>query len=395
VLAISTLLLGFIQEVWLNSRLEYSVAYQGLRELKSRYSARSGVELSLLNVYIYKEVAKRLEDHKEIATVVRPYVDLIWSTPFIWPLPIPKDLLNSDQKSLQETRDNSFLKESYNIQIYPEDSRLDVNDLSVSQNYLRQFTFDTLLNLLILLVDQDSVLKEKYSPSDLREILNNISDWTDSDNESQNGGSEETIEANHLPLNRSFIYIEEIQKVPGVTKEIYQLLKPHITVYGSKGLNLNHVHSDILRALNMSEVMADEIYRYTQPNREESPPFQDIESFCNYLRERASVFCENLKNRYGTLGMLQFNTVSHFRIEGLAQSHKVLTSIEALIYDPLKSLENYKKSIALQKEIQDDQQDIPQEPQKTSSKPVKKQKLTLPRSVAPLPFFIMYWKEHL
>ena len=392
VLAVSTILLAFIQSVWMDSRLEHSSSYQQLRELKSRYSARSGMEISLLRLYIYKEAGKLIETNQQVASFVKPYMDLLWSVPFIWPLPIPEDILDSDKQSLKELEKKSFLKESYNINIYPEDGRLDANDLSSPQDYLRKFTFNTFLNLLVLSVEKDSRLKDQYGVSDLRRILNNISDWTDRDSDSQNGGSEESIEEGKYPFNRSFIYAEEIQEVPGVTKDIYNILKSHITVYGSKGLNPNYASREVLQALNIPEIIADEIRRYTTMGSSEYTPFKDLQNFCDYLTERSLALCEDFKNEYKTVEMLQFNTASHFRIEGLASSGKIITYTESLIYDPLQAIENYKKSVGIQKNLSDEKTNSSEEAKETD-KP--KKRLSVPRSIAHLPFFIMYWKENL
>ena len=399
VLAISTILLSFIQNVWINSRLEHSSSYQQLTELKLRYSARSGMEVSLLRLFIYKEADKMISSNKQVASLAKPYMDLIWSVPFIWPLPIPEDISDSDKKSLQDLTQKSFLKESYSISIYPEDGRLDVNDLSAPQDYLRKFTFNTLLNLLVLSLEKDSKLKDEYDVSDLQKILNNISDWTDTDNDSQNGGNEQSIEEGKNPFNRSFIHIEEIQEVPSVTKDIYEILKPHITVYGSKGLNLNYASQEIWLAFNVSEIVADEIRRYTTVGSSEYAPFKDLKTFCSYLTERDLALCEDFENEYGTLEMLQFNTASHFRIEGLASSRKMITYTESLIYDPLQAVENYKKSVSIQNGLSDKEskiQDFFQKPEKEKKEKKKPEKrLSLPESIAPLPFFIMYWKENL
>ena len=75
----------------------------------------------------------------------------------------------------------------------PVDGLLDVNELSSPLIYLREFTYLALLNLLSNAVQEKKELKDKYDISDLEEILNNLSDWTNLDGESQGGGSEELL----------------------------------------------------------------------------------------------------------------------------------------------------------------------------------------------------------
>ncbi len=396
VLAISTILLVFIQKIWVDSRLEHSSSYQELAELKSRYSARSGMELSLLRLFIYKEAEKLVKTNQQIASFVRPYMDLLWSVPFVWPLPIPENLSESDKKTLRELTRRSFLKESYNVSIYPEDGKIDINNLASPQTYLNTFTFTVLFNLLDLSLLDSPTLKEEYSRSDLEKILRNISDWVDENSESQNGGSEETVEEGKYPFNRSFMHIEEIQQVPGVTEDIYNILKSHITVYGSKGLNINYASQGILEALFLPPIIVDEIIRRTTIGSSEYAPFENVESFCEYLTERSLTFCEDFREAYQTLEVFQFNTVSHFRVEGLASSRKIVTSTESLLFDPLQAIENHKKSVDIEKKLQKEKSNTQDDfPGKEKEKKKQEDKVSIPKSIAPLPFFIMYWKENL
>ena len=159
-------------------------------------------------------------------------------------------------------------------------------------------------------------LKIKYDSGDFQDLLNNLADWVDPDNKSRSGGSEETLEEGKYPLNRSFLVLEEIKKTPGMTEEIYRVLKPHITVYGIKGLNINYVGKDVLLALDLSEDLVRDILSRIQRGGEFYKPFVDLKSFCTYLSERGSPLCANLEERFETLNMLKFNTALHFRIQG-------------------------------------------------------------------------------
>lgn len=396
VLGISTLILFVIQGLWSSSYLESVASHQRLWELRARYSARSSVELSLLRLSIYKESAQIISNNP-LASAVMPYLNLLWSVPFSWPFPVPEDILDSEKKEMEQMLEDSFFKESYQVQIIPEDQFIDINDLASPIDYVRRFTFDTLLNLLILAVEEQEELKDKYSQSQLVEILNHISDWIDEDTISQNGGSEQDLDSDTRPPNRSFVYTEELQKVSGVKGDIYNILKPHVTIYGSRSLNINYASREILLALNISEILVDDILRRTTLGSEDYQPFQNVQEFCQYLGERNSALCQDLENNYGTLEVLKFNTVSHFRIQGAGMSRKIQASVEVLAYDIAQGISDYKASITqqegiYQKEEENTNQD--QKSEKKAKKPAKNKQKSLGNE-SELPFFIMYWKENI
>ena len=332
ILAVSAMILPLIQGVWLDSQVHYKLTRHRLSEIQARYNAKSGIGLNLLRLHIFKAVEKSFGGGAW-DPMIRPFLDTSWSFPLAWPLPIPKDFLESEKDEMKALEKKSFFQGAYRASITPVDGFLDINDLSSPLVPLRKFTYETLLNLLLFFVEEEPQLKENYDRKKLEKILNNLSDWTDLDNDSQNGGREELLEEGKKPLNRSFISIEEIQKVPGMSPEIYQLLKPYITVYGAKALNINYAPKEILRALNLSEELVEQILYRTQRNSEAYKPFLDQKSFCDFMRDLEGGFCGILKDRYQSLKMLNFSYPVAFRIKSQGEHKGSSVRLEALLYD--------------------------------------------------------------
>ena len=355
ILAVSSLILPLIQGVWLDTQLEYQFRRYHLNKLQARWNASSGIGLSLLRLYIFKGIEKSVPQKWE--TLVRPVLDQVWLTPFVWPLSPLEEMLESEKDSLTDLTQLSFLKGSYISSIMAEDGLLDVNDLSSPLLFLRDFTYDTLFNLLWSAVQEDPELKEQYDEKDIEEILNNLSDWTDLDNDSQNGGSEELIEAGRFPLNRSFISIEEIKKTPKVTLKIFEVLSPHITTYGSKSLNINYAGEQVLKALNFSPALVEQILLRTQINSEFYQPFSNKEDFCRFVREQSFDWCGELMTDYQTLNMLSFNFPMAFRIKSHGEYRGQWVKLEALLYDLSSSSASYQKAVYQEQERQKQEAD--------------------------------------
>lgn len=354
ILSVIAVIIPLLQGVWLDSQIEYQFHRYRMNKLQARYNAKSGLALSLLRVYIFKGIEKSLP--KQWKPISGPMLDQIWSFPFVWPLPPSEDLLESEVDTLQNLTKQSFIKGAYGTSLFPEAGLLDLNDLSSPLQYLREFTYSALLNLLSLAVEEQEKLRDKYDLKDLERILNNLSDWTDLDNESQNGGLEDLLEPGKKPLNRSFASIEEIKKVPGVSLEIFDILKPHITVYGSKALNINYTNKKILQALNIPEDFSEQILLRTQKDSPYYKPFLNQKDFCDFTNTVGLLICEEIKDRWNTLDMLYFDYPMAFRIKSSGEYRGQIINLEGLIYDLSAVGLNYQKSLHYEKQRQKEEE---------------------------------------
>ena len=394
VLGFSVIIISILQSVLFDSKAEHISSQHKLNELRARYSARSGMEISLLRVLMYRQAQSLIGD-KASAPVIRTYLDLLWSFPFAWPLPISNIESEAEKEEIQKLLDESFLKAKYSSTITPEDGKIDLNDLSSPIPHIQQFTFDITLQLLNYAVENTEGLEDKYQPNDLLKIVNNIADWTDIDNQSRNGGSEETLAENQLPINRSFISLEEIRKVPKVEEDIYKILKSHATVYGTKGLNLNYASPEILRALNLPNPIIEIILNRTQRESENYSPFANRKSFCEFMKTQALDICDSLETKYKTSEMLRFNTVLHFRIQSLGQSQNSLSKTEAIVFDAYRLSEYYKKALQTHLKLlkPEDSEPAWQREGRNPHSPKKSDSEKIHYNSSS-PLFIMYWKEN-
>ena len=396
VLGLAFIISLILHRVLFDSQVEYISSRNNINSLRARYSARSSVELSLLRIRVFKEVQRALKGEKTQEAFFKPYADFIWRFPLAWPIPAPEDLPESDKKALQTTKQDSFLKAAYFTEITPEDGKIDINNLISPMDYLRNFTLDSLVNLLViegekreLEIDSEEALK----------ILLQVADWMDKDNVSQNGGDEDAIDPNNPPLNRSFLFVEEIKNVPEVTEEIYSILSPHVSVYGIKGININYATKPLLEAIGIYEGPAAFILSRTRVESPDYKPFSQTNEFCDFLWEQGGDLCQVLKERYNTLEMLQFNTPFHFLIKGLGNSKEAFSQVETLVYDANLGLWDYKQAVEVHnKQLSDtdeNQNNLSSDDSTDSTSKPKNQKKEKMQYKSFSPLFIMYWKEDL
>ncbi|MGK0442200.1 MAG: general secretion pathway protein K, partial [Pseudohongiellaceae bacterium] len=92
------------------------------------------------------------------------------------------------------------------------------------------------------------------------EITHAVIDWLDpNSNERQPGGAEDLYYGDAIPAgkaaNRGMVSITELRWVKGVTLELYEALKPHITVWGNGTVNINTATDNVLKSLNEDKVL--------------------------------------------------------------------------------------------------------------------------------------------
>ncbi|OFZ12793.1 MAG: hypothetical protein A2Z20_07065 [Bdellovibrionales bacterium RBG_16_40_8] len=321
-------------EISYETQVQYVSSAQAVNRLKAYYAAKAGAELSLFRILIYKKVmaqfGKQLKDNKNI-------LDIIWQFPFSWP-PVGTDSLSTfDQDALKTIIKESTMDAQYMATIESEGGKIDINDLASESKPLATGVRAQIFQIFKNEIDNNKVFKKKYDTFDFEKLVNNIQDWVDEDKISLNGGDEsikykqpDGVKNYFLPPNAPFKTIEELHMVDGVEEEFFDLLKDKITVYGTKGINVNYATEPVLKSLDpqiKDEALDWIIKRRGDPNL--GGPFKDFDDFYNFL-ESKNVRTENM--RKSELPLL-FDAEYNFRVTSSGQYANVRREVIAITYD--------------------------------------------------------------
>lgn len=100
-----------------------------------------------------------------------------------------------------------------------------------------------------------------------------IADWIDSDSEPMEGLSDSEVNSKNAPLQ----ILDELKLVPGLDKNIFETIKPYLTVYGNGIVNINTAGLPVLVSFkDMTEALAKSIISYR-----ESTPFENTGQMAN------------------------------------------------------------------------------------------------------------------
>ncbi|MDX9731428.1 MAG: type II secretion system protein GspK, partial [Bdellovibrionales bacterium] len=351
----TTLLMVIATEIMYETSVEYVVSSQSVNQVRAYWGARAGVELSLLRIHMYRQAlsmgASKLPDPS--------ILDEIWRQPFLWPPPIPADLSTVSKDEINKAvkaSDLTAIKVSYFATIEAEGAKIDLNDLGSPSKVMAEAAYNQILQVFNQKVENDEEFAKRHRGDNFQELINNIADWIDSDSESRNGGDERQLYteqpgSNFLPPNQPFRTLQELHLVAGMTDELYDVLAPAVTLYGSKGINVNQAKKEVFLAFGPSftpERVDQIITDRSDPKR---GPFKDEDDFVQYLNSigiSGNPFENASASGDATKVPLVFEPEVNFRIQSTGKSGQAQSDITAIVYDTEKVQTRLEKAVVVQ-----------------------------------------------
>lgn len=325
-----------VNEVTYESNIEYAVNAGSVNRLKAYYAAKSGVELSLLRIKLYKKIQKQFG--KQLGSQAG-LLNLIWSFPLSWPPLLPDEATGVDKDNLNDIVKEAKMDASFNATIFDEGSKIDINDLDSPSKSLREITKKQLLQIFEGKMQDDEWARNHQ---DLRaeELINHLTDWLDADKQSLNGGDERqyykdiselaSIGIESFPPNRMFRTLDEVRLVAGMTDELFELLAPRITVYGAKAINPNTASREVIKSLDPSindEIVGEVLARRDNPDK--GGPFTAPDDFWGFINQRGGRVAKEIQEGVPLI----FDAVTNFSIRSIGEYNGSLREIKAIVFD--------------------------------------------------------------
>jgi general secretion pathway protein K len=166
------------------------------------------------------------------------------------------------------------------VTLTEETGKININALKTPNGSENRAAIDQLLRLIELLNQRRPENPITY------DIVSSIIDWTDADEhvtclplvKNHNLGAESdyytALSPPYKPANAPFDSIDQLLLVKGVTPEVFEMLKPCLTVYGDGQININTAPAPVLES--MSEKMDTALAKLIIERRNVKP-FQNVE----------------------------------------------------------------------------------------------------------------------
>ncbi len=326
-----------VTQLSIETLTESTLANRELKKLKSKYSAKAGLNMALLRIKAFQHAKASISKAVEGQNInFDQQLSMIWQFPLPWPITIPE---NAGLISKDETK--TILKKSLisNItffhQIQDAGQKIDLNSLGSPIKIISDKTLKTLLRTFTQLLQTDRDLSKEHSIDSIKEVLNNVADWIDKDEESRNGGSESSFytfkEQQGYPRNSSFMTLSELMLVDKMDDLLFKHLKNLVTIHGTFGINVNTAEKNVLMSIDpqfTEQVTADFLKRRSQIQAYSGN--LDENSFNNLLNELNFSRIEEIHSN----GIpIVYSPLSTFLVTSSGITGNVTTTITAYVLD--------------------------------------------------------------
>ncbi|HLB58776.1 MAG TPA: type II secretion system protein GspK, partial [Bdellovibrionota bacterium] len=266
-----------------NTSVNDALARNQLDSLSAEELSRSGVEMAILELEIYKQMVDQVKGTDPISKSLRAQAQKIIQFGFVYPIPIFEDLQASLKDELQKLQKGSNIRGSVKATITDLGGRININHFAKTKE-LSEVTRKFLTDVINVEFDKDEETRLKYRDFNAREIVGDIEDYIDPNKERVLGGEENLFYEHERPPRRSknlpLDDVSELLLVRGMTDDIYKILNKQATIYG-EAINVNTAPKEILIALipGMDEKELAELLKL----RDEQP-FADQADFEKYAK---------------------------------------------------------------------------------------------------------------
>jgi general secretion pathway protein K len=320
-------------EIMYQTTVEAKVSAQAVNQVKAYYAAKAGVKLALFRIYLYRAaiagIGESLPDKSAL--------DMIWTFPFAWPPDAPDSIGMATKDQIQKSVKSSLMQSSYTMNIESEGSKIDINDLASPSEALAKATHQQILQIFESEMENNEDFANAHRNEDFGKLVNAMKDWIDEDKEGTGGGDERgpysQLNNEDIPPNQAFKTVGELHMVDGMTDEYFDLLAPRITVFGTKGINVNHASKEVLQSIDrqINAERADKIV--SARNDPDRGPFKDVGDFVGFLQtlgvDTASITDDGKTAKIPLIFDAEFN----FRVKAVGKSGPVLREVVAITYD--------------------------------------------------------------
>lgn len=329
VLATLALLSGVVVEFAYNSNVTYNLAMNDLDRVQAYYLAQSGINFSKLILKFDKEAQKVAKDaskkmNKEIQ--IQPLYEMIPINTALFRAMAGMTEGEGGEKAVggpaeeeggegaeEKAEEPSALEQGMNLidtkgtqdflqfngdfsaEIQLEDAKINLNQFYGLNPKTDKNKYDRLKSTLYhLLVTEEfkGMFEDRYRGA--KELAQNIADFIDKDEVRNEPGGEERGrelvggQADTFMKNGKLLSVEELVLVPGMTDDIFQKLKPYVTLYGpDEKIYICRAQEPLVRAL---------IIAYTENNPKMEPLSDDNEELLTKASEALFANCPSTAN---------------------------------------------------------------------------------------------------
>lgn len=336
---------------------------------QAKLNAESGLRWTLVMMNIYKDLFNKIQLNEQAKNMVTPEtLNILWSTPFVFPVPAIGKTSISQKNALDKFNSENFIQGELNVSVKNLSGKLNLNLLRFSllsiasqdklnslydgdyyQNTEKDPSFAKQFKLLLDNIIQEAIESDEKNDDleniDTEELVNNIIYYTTDPivstvspcptcSNSQQSFNAQGIVAKKAPLTD----ISELYLIPGWNDKLVKLIQNHVTVHGAIVIDVSQITSEILKLI-MPEITAQEIadfYKYKN-DPDTLDPLNTIASIRRYFTTNTGVAEKDFNDKVTELeksGIIFGSSASLFEVKSVGKLDRATYSITAIVTLP-------------------------------------------------------------
>lgn len=373
VLSAISLLTIIMVEFSYDSKINFINSNNMQARSQAKLNAEAGLRWTLLMMNIYKELYNKIEINENVKKVVpSETLDILWSTPFVYPIPSMKKSSLSQKETLQDFHENNFMQGNLNVTTRNLSGKLNLNLLRFSiihianqghvntlndGDYYEEIegtpTFTKRFKEMLKRIIKDELESDKKDTEyleniDADKLVDNIIYYTTDPivlstspcptcTDSESDFNNELISAKKAPITS----LSELYLIPGWNDKLVKLISNHVTVYGANIIDLSEITAEILKLIMPSLTMVEIIEFYEYKNNPDTlETFDTLDAIKGYFTSKTDVNADDFDKRVKELensGIIFGSTAALFEVKSVGEvdrSSYVITAIISLPYLP-------------------------------------------------------------
>ncbi len=325
-----TLLVVILQQVAFDSKIEFENGVTHYHSLKAYHASKSGIELALFKVLIYKKIINYLKNRSEdrnLAPFIQQYEQYthwIWNQPLVWPPVISPDASETLKSELQDKMSESLFQTSYETKVEAEVAKLNLMDMvSPSSEKVRQWAKDVFYSLMINIREKSRWFQDNYSINEIRKLIDEVekmlnpSIW------------------NTTTQTYSIYQLNDLKHIENIHPEWIEWVRPYVTLYSAGGLNIQWSDPLILQSLHES-------ITYEKAKKMVDQKIEDNMYLSNFNKVKSFFAQNDLESAITSYEdeeillkdlVLHFDPPQIFKITSIGTSGNISHKTEVILYD--------------------------------------------------------------
>ena len=363
VLILAPLMINFSYDTNVNKLKVYNMEDR----VKAKLTAESGLQFAMARLRLYQEAFNYLQKNDSAKDIVKPEtLDSLWNFPFIYPIPVTKNMNRVQKEVIEEFANDTILDGSMNLTINNISNKMNLNLIRLSlietiqkrkgedppqeneedkkynvENQLAQI----LTNAIESKSETDDSFNARFYGMEIEPLIAELKFAMSDPNSIEDAAGADTAfsEINLTPKRAPFSSPSELNTLPSWPDEIIELIRNEFTIHGAIMIDLNKITDKLFKIL-IPDVTEEDIKEFFEYKNDPEDPkhFNALDDFKKYVVNIGNIMNEadfdERFNKFKAQGLNFGPTPTLFTVKSSATVGRATFNLTAYVVIPAQPM---------------------------------------------------------